>query len=351
MKRILAVALALLMASVCVAGLAEAPRVVAVTYTGDTVDASSLNVGDTFYWTFSMSENSCMFSGQWLIDYPEEYLTPVSVSTTWSGGLTQLINSSWEEGNADSDKISVSYNKEYQGATGNVPVGEANNMYVRIMLWLTSFSHYGVHMGGKVARIKFRVNALPPVSAAGSDNGGRFINLPIVVLDSYYYIEGTVIAPGSTYCLPHESVNIVPGKVYMNTVNQNLHTVKFFDIEGRFAGTALVPHGGAAQAPDMPAVVNNDNGCYLFYGWDRDISSVTQDMNVFAEYLLLGDTDLNGRVEASDALLALRCNMDLQELEPRALFAGDINRNGAIEAEDALMILRYAMELIDTLAK
>ena len=95
--------------------------------------------------------------------------------------------------------------------------------------------------------------------------------------------------------------------------------------------------------------MNNDAGCYRFYGWDRDISNVTQDMNVFAEYLLVGDADLNGVVEATDALLTLRASMELMTLEARGLFAADINGNGYADAEDALSIMRYSMELMDTL--
>lgn len=351
MKKLTALALAVIMAlSLCGFASAEEPRTIpAVTYTGETVNAASLAVGETFYWTFSISEGSGMFSGAWLVDYPEEYLTPVAVSSTWSGGLSSMISDTWSEGTAYSDQITVNTNKSYQGATGNVPVGEPNNMYIRVLLGLNSFSYWGLQMGGPVIRVKFRVKALPPMSAAGSDNGGRFINIPIIVLDNYYYVEGSTIAPGNTYYVPYEQVNTVPGKVYMNAVNQNLHTVKFFDITGRFVDAVLAPHGGAAQAPEVPAVVNNDAGCYRFYGWDRDISNVTQDMNVFAEYLLVGDADLNGVVEATDALLTLRASMELMTLEARGLFAADINGNGYADAEDALSIMRYSMELMDTL--
>ena len=72
-------------------------------------------------------------------------------------------------------------------------------------------------------------------------------------------------------------------------------------------------------------------------------------MNVFAEYLLVGDADLNGVVEATDALLTLRASMELMTLEARGLFAADINGNGYSDAEDALSIMRYSMELMDTL--
>lgn len=350
MKRITALMLALIMAlSLCGFVSAEEEKTASVTYTGDAVDASSLGVGDTFYWTFSISEGSGMFSGQWLIDYPEEYLFPVSVSTTWAGGLTQMINASWSEGTQYSDKITVSANKSYQGATGIVPTGEAYNMYIRVLLGLSTFSYWGLQMGGPVIRVKFRVTAQPPVSATGSDSGGRFINIPIIVIDNYYYVVGSEIAPGNTYCLPYESVNIVPGKVYMSAVNQNLHTVKFFDMTGSYIDSSLAPHGGAAQAPEIAEVINNEAGSWRFYGWDRDITCVNQDMNVFAEYLLVGDTDLNGVVEATDALLALRASMELMELEVRSIFAADINRNGAADAEDALSIMRYSMELIGSL--
>ena len=58
--------------------------------------------------------------------------------------------------------------------------------------------------------------------------------------------------------------------------------------------------------------------------------------------LIPGDVDQNGRVEAADALLALRFALGIIELTPEQLEIADVN-GGGCTAEDALIILRYAM--------
>ena len=63
-----------------------------------------------------------------------------------------------------------------------------------------------------------------------------------------------------------------------------------------------------------------------------------------ADYLP-GDIDMNGAVEAADALLALRYSMELQTLSDLQITIGDMNGDGLVTAEDALRILRIAMEL------
>ncbi len=59
-----------------------------------------------------------------------------------------------------------------------------------------------------------------------------------------------------------------------------------------------------------------------------------------------GDVDLNGAVEAIDALMALRSAMGVLELNEWQTLAGDVDGNGSVEVIDALTILRMAMGLI-----
>ncbi len=58
---------------------------------------------------------------------------------------------------------------------------------------------------------------------------------------------------------------------------------------------------------------------------------------------LAGDTDGDGEVTVTDALIALRCAIGISELSPLERFRADMTVNGAIEATDALLILREAM--------
>ncbi len=60
---------------------------------------------------------------------------------------------------------------------------------------------------------------------------------------------------------------------------------------------------------------------------------------------LLGDTDLNGSVDAADARLALRIAVKLEASDDDRLAAADIDRDGVIAAGDARLILRKAVKL------
>ena len=80
-------------------------------------------------------------------------------------------------------------------------------------------------------------------------------------------------------------------------------------------------------------------------GWLDDIEIVY--VNPPEPEYLLGDCDLNGTVNVTDAVLALRHSMGIITLEGNALLAGDVDGNGSVTVTDSLLILRYAMGLID----
>ncbi len=65
------------------------------------------------------------------------------------------------------------------------------------------------------------------------------------------------------------------------------------------------------------------------------------------EQYVLGDIDGTGAVEAGDALLALRCALDLADLNEEQTLIGDVDFSGNVSAADALMILRAALGLIE----
>ena len=60
-----------------------------------------------------------------------------------------------------------------------------------------------------------------------------------------------------------------------------------------------------------------------------------------------GDISGDGRVDASDALLALQHSVNLIRLEGDKVTAGDVTGDGVIDASDALCILQYSVNLID----
>ncbi len=58
-----------------------------------------------------------------------------------------------------------------------------------------------------------------------------------------------------------------------------------------------------------------------------------------------GDVDMNGKVEAADARLALRNAVKLEELSAEASSAADMDNDGSVTAADARLVLRVAVGL------
>ncbi|MCR5610495.1 MAG: InlB B-repeat-containing protein [Clostridiales bacterium] len=118
-------------------------------------------------------------------------------------------------------------------------------------------------------------------------------------------------------------------------------TVTFVDgITGGTIATVTVEYGKDATPPEAP-----EHGGYIFIGWEGSFENVTADVTVTAKYGMLGDVDGNGKVEATDALLALRMAMSIIETPDNILII-DVDGNGRVEATDALLILRFAMGII-----
>ena len=352
MKKILALALAFILTAALVPGaLAMQTEDVSVTYTGAAVDATGVAVGDTFPWTLSISEASQLYSGQWLVDYPEEYVTPTNYSATWNGSLASIIDAAWDGGNPSSDKPAVTCNLTYEGMTGGNPQGVAGNMYNNIGMSITTFQYWGIQVGAPFIRIKYRIDQLPPRNVTHYDEGGHYLTFPVIVVSSYYFVVGSTIAPGNEYCREHESINVVDGKVYIDTTEAtDIYTVNFYGYGNELLSTQHVAAGGAATAPEVEPVVNDPAGPHRFYGWDADFSQVNSDLDVHAEYVLVGDVNLDGQVAADDALLALRYSMQIETLPAKNVFAGDVNQSGQLQADDSLSILRYTMGIISSLA-
>jgi len=182
-------------------------------YAGEVVDCTSLSAGGSFYWTLDiLNEHSRMWSGQWLVDYPEEYLSVDSYSTTWSGSVTYAVSLTWDDEEAWSDKPAVVCNPEYMGQTGGVPVGESGNMYANVGMYITSFNYYGLQMSGSLIRFKFIVNKLPSQSAMQHDGDGYYLEIPVTVIES----TATIDKPNGNgfTCVTHGIITSDPGKLY-----------------------------------------------------------------------------------------------------------------------------------------
>ena len=122
-------------------------------------------------------------------------------------------------------------------------------------------------------------------------------------------------------------------------------TVTFVDYDGTVLKTETVDYGAAATAPADP-----EREGYVFTGWDVDFSNVTENLTVTAQYIeegleptLLGDVNCDGKVDSTDALLAMRASMGLATISAQGLVNGDMNGDGNVNATDAVLIMRVAM--------
>ena len=61
----------------------------------------------------------------------------------------------------------------------------------------------------------------------------------------------------------------------------------------------------------------------------------------------LGDIDGNGKIDTTDARLALQYAVEKITLTEDQLFAGDVDASGKVDTTDARLILQYAVEKID----
>ena len=104
-------------------------------------------------------------------------------------------------------------------------------------------------------------------------------------------------------------------------------------------------------------VYYNDNGTYI------DMNAVYKDgymefkTDHFSQYVLtdnelpttsLGDVNGDGEINFLDAIMVLRHDAEIIELEENQLKAADVNKDGEVNFLDAIMILRYDAEIIDS---
>ncbi len=77
--------------------------------------------------------------------------------------------------------------------------------------------------------------------------------------------------------------------------------------------------------------------------WDGDSWSLPEYGEIADP--MTGDVDLNGRIEANDARLALRYSAKLEDLDERQIKAADADGSGDVLADDARKILRVSAKL------
>lgn len=119
------------------------------------------------------------------------------------------------------------------------------------------------------------------------------------------------------------------------------YTVTFEDWDGTVLKTEEVEEGEDATPPEDPT-----RNYWVFTGWDGDYTNVTSDITVTATYLMVGDVNIDNRVNTGDAALTLRHSVGLAELNELQLEIADINYDSRVDTGDAAMILRIAVGII-----
>lgn len=124
------------------------------------------------------------------------------------------------------------------------------------------------------------------------------------------------------------------------TANYDLQRLKvrFYDgVTGNLISVKMVPYGQAAVPPVHPT-----HEGYVFIDWDTDFSHVTEPLDVHGVCYRLGDANGDDNIDLNDAAIATRMMLSLMESNP----AADYNQDGVVNAVDVAFIVRIALNLL-----
>lgn len=118
----------------------------------------------------------------------------------------------------------------------------------------------------------------------------------------------------------------------------NLYYIDQVDIKDGEATFTIIPKAMTDDATYNVYVSTN--------GTDGALTKVASFQYGAKPPYTLGDINNDTKINADDAVLALRYAVQLVELNTTQISAGDVNHDGKVNAEDAVQILRYAVKLI-----
>lgn len=109
-----------------------------------------------------------------------------------------------------------------------------------------------------------------------------------------------------------------------------------------------VDGGGFRHTADGEVnAMSTDQAAYALVAYSRFLNNMTSlyDMSDCKPEIIIvnGDINMNGVIDASDALMLMRHVMQLAELSEEQLAFADMNMNGSYDFEDAILILRAAL--------
>lgn len=172
-------------------------------------------------------------------------------------------------------------------------------------------------------------------AVAGECEDGEY-EIPVEV------ISAAAIIDGATTNIDVSEVDATAGAI--NVVNG--YTVTFM-YNGEIIAEVTVPVGEAAEAPEMDRYIyDEETGYYhVFCGWDKDFSSVYENMTVNAVYGVLGDVNNDGTVNITDATMLMRGVVGMETLSELQDIIADVNCDGSVGISDATLIARFVTGL------
>ena len=172
-------------------------------------------------------------------------------------------------------------------------------------------------------------------AVAGDCEDGEYA-IPVEV------ISAAAIIDGATTGIDASEVDAIAGAI--NVVNG--YTVTFM-YNGEIIAEVTVPVGGAAEAPEMDRYIYDEESGYyhVFCGWDKDFSSVYENMTVNAIYGILGDVNNDGTVNITDATMLMRGVVGMEALSELQEILADVNCDGSVGISDATLIARFVTGL------
>ena len=157
---------------------------------------------------------------------------------------------------------------------------------------------------------------------------------------SIFYAENLTLLSfeetgGYDMCFYNDADNCVKISYMYNESNQEA-SLKMFVLTFSFTGNASYPDlkvtnmaGTYIKKVADVVVVNEDE-----YDNDTEVTNPTSEIK--------GDVDLNGKVNAADARLALRKSAKLENLTSEQIRNADINGDSIVSSTDARLILRFS---------
>ena len=149
--------------------------------------------------------------------------------------------------------------------------------------------------------------------------------------------DGASIVDEITVAVAGEDIEAIDGAIEVVLE----YTVTFnYMVDGEWVSESqTVTVGEAAVAPEaLPQA--HEITQLIFLGWDVDFSAVYSDLEVTAEYGLLGDVYTDEELNVSDALLIMRSVAGLESLSEIQELLGDVDQDGNVTIVDALYLMR-----------